>query len=118
MENNSVVDRKNVNFDDWAAFEFYLERKGVVSAITNALYCLFNENPLPKNVNQFIFCILGGDTEREIKRQLKKLKRKIETTSREIETVTEEIEHLLLIRDNGLKFSVYRDFVDRKRLEK
>jgi len=41
-----------VNFDDWAAFEFYLERKGVVSAITNALYCLFNENPLPKNVNQ------------------------------------------------------------------
>jgi len=52
-----------------------------------------------------------------MKYQLKKLKRKIETTSREIETVTDEIQHLLIIRDSGLKFSIYKDFVDRKRAE-
>jgi len=67
---------------------------------------------------RYIYCILGGETAREMKHRLKKLKRKIEIMSREIETVTEEIEHLLRIRDNGLKFSVYRDFVDRKRAEK
>lgn len=67
---------------------------------------------------RYIYCILGGDSESEMKHQLKKLKRKIETASREIETLNDEIEHLLLIRDNGLDFSLYRDFVDRKRAEK
>ncbi|CAH1720712.1 unnamed protein product [Aphis gossypii] len=116
MDNNSI-DCKNPNFVDWTAFQLYLERKGVVSVITDALSSLFNEKPSPKNVYQYLFCKLGGHSVSEMKHQLKKLKSKIRKTSREIETVTDEIEHLSLIRDNHLKFSVYKDFVDRKRAE-
>ncbi|XP_060835785.1 uncharacterized protein LOC132918535 [Rhopalosiphum padi] len=117
MDNNSV-DCKNANFVDWAAYELYLERKGVIIAITDALYSLFNEKPSPKNVYQYLFHKLGGGRyAREMKNQLLKLKNKIGKTSREIETVTDEIEHLSLIRDNRFKFSVYKDFVDRKRRE-
>ncbi|KAF0771761.1 Uncharacterized protein FWK35_00020439 [Aphis craccivora] len=101
------------NFVDWTAFQLYLERKGVVSAITDALYSLFNEKPSPKNANR----LLGGHSVSEMKHRLKKLKSKIRKISREIKTVTDEIEHLSLIRDNRLKFSVYKDFVDRKRAE-
>jgi len=54
---------------------------------------------------------LGYPAERRVRRRLAELNRKIET-------VTEEIEHLSLIRDNRLKYSVYKPFVDRKLAEK
>lgn len=40
------------NFVDCTAFQLYLESKGVISAITDALYSLFNEKPSSKNVYQ------------------------------------------------------------------
>lgn len=44
----------------------------------------------------------------------RKMKRRLAELNGEMEKVTAEIEHLSLIRDNRLKFSVYKSFLDRK----
>lgn len=54
---------------------------------------------------------LGDRAGRRVRRRLAELNGKIEM-------LTEEIEHLSLVRDNRLKYSVYKPFVDRKLAEK
>lgn len=56
---------------------------------------------------RYIYRQLGGKTAHKMKSKLHKL-------NREIEMVSSEIEYLKLIRDNNLKYSVYKDLIQKK----
>ncbi|XP_050521845.1 uncharacterized protein LOC126894692 [Daktulosphaira vitifoliae] len=104
------ISENDILEENWIDYESYLERNGVTGAIFNVLNNLFEKDPWPNSPYQYFYEKLGECSEMRVTRN--KIRKKYSKLINDLKSITNEIEFLLLIRDNGLKLSLYKDFVN------